>query len=132
MANRVWAKLLGSLTPGLVTLTGVVKLGAAGAISSQACNGFSVAHGGTGLYNITLEDSYNRLDSVTVTLVDTAPVVGKATFFYPTVASANAVDAGSSKVIAVQGFTVAMAAAVPNDTTQLRIVIVLKNSGRTA
>lgn len=132
MANRVWAKLLGSLTPGLVTLTGVVKLGAAGAVSSQACNGFSVAHGGTGLYNITLEDSYNRLDSVTVTLVDTAPATTKASLFLPTVASLTALDTGT-KSLAVQGFRVdTMAAAVPNDTTQLRIVIVLKNSGRTA
>lgn len=132
MANRVWAKLIGSLTPGLVTLTGVVKLGAAGAISSQVCGGFSVAHGGTGLYNITFDDSYNRLESIVVTLVDTTPATTKASLFLPTVASANSLDTGT-KALAVQGFRVdTMAAAVPNDTTQLRITIVLKNSGRTA
>jgi len=61
MANRTFYQHRGSLSREIVKLYGSVTVGAAGAVSSQSCKGFSVAltDSETGRYTVTLEDAYN-------------------------------------------------------------------------
>lgn len=132
MANRVWQKLLGTLTPGLAVLTGVVKLGASGAIASQVCNGFSVAHAGSGLYTFTLEDTYNRLDSISIVEATASPITLGAGYYL--VKASNTIDSSPpGKTFTVQTYNPSsLANALPQDNAEFRIVIFLKNSGRSA
>lgn len=131
MANRVWAKLLGSLTPGLVKLTGVLRLGAAGAITTQSCNGFSVAHAGAGLYTVTLEDTFARLEGLLVTVAGAQPNTG-ATGYSLILASDTVDDSPPGKTFTFQMYnTTTLASAVPANSVELRLEMTLKNSSRT-
>jgi hypothetical protein len=60
MANRTFHAAK-SLDREVVKLYGVLTIGAVGAISSQDCNGFSVARTDVGLWTITLQDRYGAL-----------------------------------------------------------------------
>lgn len=65
MANRNFKPGAQALEKGLICLYGRVVFGAAGAIASQDCRGFSVTKGGTGEIDVLLEDEYNELYMVT-------------------------------------------------------------------
>lgn len=70
MANRDWRPLAGSLNVGVVVLAGSFAPNGASAVSSASNqgNGWSVARTSTGLFTITLQDSYVSLLSATATL----------------------------------------------------------------
>ena len=68
MANRWFNQFKGSLERGVVILDGYVQIQASDAgVVAETIAGASVARTGTGLYTITLEDSYNRLLSISLT-----------------------------------------------------------------
>ena len=70
MANRIFSPLKGSLTRGITCLTGNWLFGGSGAVTVSA-RGFSVGTLGAsgGLQTVTLEDKYNELLGVEITLV---------------------------------------------------------------
>lgn len=132
MANRSWRAVEGSLTHKLVFLTGILKLGAAGAVGTSipGGRGFQVVHSGTGLYTVTLEDFYTELQKCVVTLMDGASLTAaKASAFFLVKAS-NTIEATTpGKTFTVQGYrTDTLANAVPADNAELRFEIGLKNS----
>jgi len=65
MANRNFKPGAMAIEKGLICLYGRVVFGAAGAIASQDCRGFSVTKGATGEIDVLLEDEYTELYSVT-------------------------------------------------------------------
>jgi len=67
MANRWFNQFKGSLEKGVVQLDGYVNLAADASVTSETILGASVAKTTTGIYTITLEDSYPKLLSCTVT-----------------------------------------------------------------
>ena len=71
MANRYFKGQLRALEGEVIKLYGKVVTGASGAISSQACKGFSVSKTGSevGRYTVALEDKYNALLSSAVSVV---------------------------------------------------------------
>lgn len=111
-------------------LTGVVVLGASGAISSQVCEGFTVAKTAakTGRYTVTLDKKYNTIEfgsCVQEISADTAAVQAKGV-----VMALRGVSA-SGKVAFFQATIVPTAAAAgadaePADSVTLRILIVAK------
>lgn len=132
MANRVWKKEFNTLTPGVVTLHGVAKLGTTGAVSSQTSKGFSVARTGVGLYTVTLEDVYSELLKCVVNLRTAAAVTGAtAGSMFVRNKTGNLVDGGAKTFTfqAVRADT--QVAAEVEDNAQLEIEIVLRNSGVT-
>jgi len=67
MANRWFNQFKGSLEKGVVQLDGYVNLGSDASVTSETIMGASVAVTTTGVYTITLEDSYPKLLSVSLT-----------------------------------------------------------------
>ena len=69
MANRLFKPLDGSLTQGVVCLTGSWTYGVNGAVENLNANGFSVGafSGGSGLQTVTLDDKYNELIGIQAT-----------------------------------------------------------------
>ena len=61
MANRLFKPHGGSLTQGVVCLTGSWTYGEDGAVENLDANGFSVGAFSNGLQTITLDDKYNEL-----------------------------------------------------------------------
>ncbi len=127
----------GTLTPGLVKLTGQVLLGASGAIATSAgaidCEGFTIAKTGgeTGRYTLTLEDKYAKFrgGSVSILGADDAAYSNTAgrDYFWR---NDNVTAGGAAKTVDLQfvdGATSADAE-VPNNLT-LYIELTLVNSG---
>ena len=86
MASRNFYRDDGTLTKGVVALYGKVVLGAAGVISSQQCDGFTVAKTAAeaGRYTITLQDKFIAVLNVGVNIVgatDAAYTGAKGQFF---------------------------------------------------
>lgn len=75
MANRTLHDAR-SLDREVVSLFGVLTIGATGAISSQDCNGFSVARTGVGAWTITLTDRWSSLLNVHATYLHATTVDG--------------------------------------------------------
>lgn len=75
MANRNFKPGAMAIEKGLICLYGRIVVGAAGAITSQDCRGFSavkVSGAGTeGQYTVILEDNYNALYMVSTNVNDT-------------------------------------------------------------
>ena len=67
MANRWFNQFKGSLEKGIVQLDGYVLLDASADVTSETIMGASVAKTTTGIYTITLEDSYPKLLHVGLT-----------------------------------------------------------------
>lgn len=111
-------------------LTGVVVLGASGAIASQACDGFTLAKTAakTGRYTATLGKKYNTIEfasCVQELSADTAAVQAKG------VVMATRNVSASGKTVDFQATIVPTAAAAgadaePADSVTLRILIVAK------
>jgi hypothetical protein len=68
MANRTFHAAK-SLDREVISLFGVLTIGAVGAISSQDCLGFSVARTGVGAWTITLGDRYGALFGINSSLL---------------------------------------------------------------
>lgn len=69
MASRYFNQFKGSLEKGVVFLDGALSLSAAGAVVSNSMMGASIAKTGTGEYTVTLQDSYPKLLSISLTPV---------------------------------------------------------------
>ncbi len=67
MANRWFNQFKGSLEKGVVQLDGYIQLAADATVTSETIMGASVAKTTTGIYTITLEDSYPKLLHVGLT-----------------------------------------------------------------
>lgn len=131
MANRNFKPGAMAIEKGLVCLYGKVTLGASGAISSDDCRGFSIVKtdAETGRYTVTLEDFYNGLRSVSVSVEGSADTVytsgaGLASYLR------NVNVSTSAKTFDIQFADAAapQADANPEDNAVLYIEIVLKNS----
>lgn len=133
MANRAWKKEFNTLTPGIVTLHGVVKLGSTGAISSQTSKGFTVTRTSAGLYLVTLQDNYIELLKSLVTLrtATTVPAAATSGTVFHRNKAGNLVDGGAKTFTfqAVRADT--QVAAEVEDNAELEIEIVLRNSSVT-
>jgi hypothetical protein len=132
MANRMYRPLVGSLTPGVVALTGSFTIGASGAVASSSCLGFSVAKTAseTGRYTITLQDTYNAFLGCQVTVevaADTA--IGATTGFISTVRNVSVAD--STPAFDIQLSDAAGADANPASGYIVYVVVLLKNSSVT-
>jgi hypothetical protein len=132
MANRSWKKQFNTLTPGIVTLHGVVKLGTSGATSSQTSKGFSVARTGVGIYTVTLDDGYAELLKSTVNLrtAGAAPTGTSGNTFTRNKAS-NAIDGGGKTFTFTAIRSDTQVAAEVENNAELEIEIVLRNSAVT-
>lgn len=113
----------------LVTLTGEVILGTSGAITSQDCNGFSVALDGddTGRYNVTLANKFTKLrygHAVLELSADTAAVQAKGVVG---VLRNVSMTAGTLDIqfTTVPTGAAAGADAVPENSAVMRIVMIL-------
>lgn len=60
MANRNFRPLGGSLTQGVICLTGEFTYGVDGAVTDVDCDGFTVGALSNGLQDITLDDKYTE------------------------------------------------------------------------
>jgi hypothetical protein len=131
MASRSWRPEQGSLTDGVVTLHGKVTTSTSGTIGSQSCRGFTVAKDASeaGRYTVTLEDDYNSLLNVLVTLeadaADTAYTTDKGQMVILREVAVN----GSDQTFKIQ-FTTgdSQADAEVEDAAVFYITIWLKNS----
>ena len=111
MANRNFKPGAMAIEKGLICLYGRVTIGAAGAVASQDCRGFSVVSDGSSVYTVTLEDKYNALYMVSSNVNDavaalegkfvqiTSEDVANGTLEFTTVAS----DDGLAADIATDG-----------------------------
>jgi hypothetical protein len=128
MANRVWKKMSTTLTPGVVSLYGVAKLGSTGAVTSQTSRGFSIARTGAGIYTVTLEDAYLELLACFVRLRTPGAAPTGGTVFTSNNAS-NTVDTGGKTFT----FSAVLTSTVTEvmDNALLEIEIKLRNSGVT-
>jgi hypothetical protein len=138
MASRIDLKPVQSVgTKRHVILTGILTMGASGAISSQDCDGFSVAQTGSedGRFTITLADKYLQLrygHAIVELPADTAATQAKAL-----VAAVRTVDVapayGTDPTILLQ-FTIVPTAAAAGadvdvqDSSVVRILLVM-NAG---
>lgn len=70
MANRYFKDHIKTLEGGIIKLFGKVVTTTSGTIGSQSCKGFSVAKTAaeTGRYTVTLEDKYQELMGLSVTV----------------------------------------------------------------
>jgi hypothetical protein len=113
MANRNFKPGAMAIEKGTIKLYGRVVYGAAGAIASQDCRGFSVTDDGVGEIGVLLEDEYNALYQCVAT------VQGATGLLY----SLESVDVTSD----TPGFTVTLTAD-PADGETVLLEITLKNS----
>ena len=74
MANRLYMQFLYSHTKMLTSVHGIIELSAAGAVVSETIQGATVAKTGTGEYTVTLDDKFNALMDVQLTLEAAVPV----------------------------------------------------------
>jgi hypothetical protein len=120
MANRNFYPFGGSLDPEVVMLDGYVRVSTSGTIVSQTLTGATVAAGTTGVYTITLDDTYNSLLSCVVT-----PVCASATDIKAQVVSAFPDTTG---IITIRFVAVGTAANLPTNGGFF-VHLALKNSG---
>ena len=78
MANRNFKPGAMAIEKGLICLYGRADIEGEGAIvaGTEDARGFSITPNGSGIYNITLEDNYTALRSVSTTVIDTSAIVG--------------------------------------------------------
>ena len=74
MSNRLYMQFLYSHTKMLTSVHGIIELSAAGAVVSETIQGATVAKTGTGEYTVTLDDKFNALMDVQLTLEAAVPV----------------------------------------------------------
>ena len=131
MANRWFNQFKGSLEKGVVQLDGYVDLGSDASVVSETIMGASVAKTSTGVYTITLEDSYPKLLSVSCILFAMGTVAADVKVVQ--CKTAAGVDCGASlaNVKSIVVATVDAASGAPADVALkcgFSIHMVLKNS----
>jgi hypothetical protein len=131
MAHGDLAEVQAPISDRLVILTGLVTLGAGGAISSQECNGFTVAKTGSevGRYTVSLHNKFLQLEyghAVVEGAADAAAAAAKGQ-----VAQLRGVDvSGATPQLFVQLLTPSLAAGASvdveaEDNAKLRIFLCL-------
>jgi hypothetical protein len=125
MAHGDLAKVEAPISDRLVILTGIVTLGASGAVSSQDCEGFSVVQTGseTGRYTATLNNRFLKVQyahCVVEGAADAAVPNGKAT-----VCQLRSVTGASLFFQMLHPNGTTAADALPEDSAKLRFFIVL-------
>jgi len=123
MANRNFKPGAMAIEMGLICLYGRLTSGASGAITAQDSRGFSVVNGATGIYTITLEDSYNALRMVSAAVIDSGIGATEGKNFQVT---ADDVENGTLELTFLAGST--GVAADPGSGAVVLIEITLKNS----
>lgn len=134
MADRNFKDEVRTLESAVVELYGQVTFGSSGAISSQACQGFSVAQTAaeTGRYTVTLEDSYNSFKGCQVTLeaaADAALTTADGNWAVVRNVSVGTSGGGTFDVQLVRTDT--GADADPTSGTVMHLAIKVKNSSLT-
>jgi hypothetical protein len=119
MANRLFQQFFYSLTKNLTGIHGVISINSSAAVTGSTIRGASVAKTGTGLYTITLDDSYPALESAQFTLL-----AATAVDLVPQIVSADVV---SAKTIVVRLNTGATATD-PSAACQIHVALRLRNS----
>jgi hypothetical protein len=118
MANRNFSDVQG-LAKKQILLAGKIALSAAAAVTSFSIPGVaSVAKTGTGLYTITLQDTYQDLLGI-------CPVIGGNPLVH---AGVGAVDVASAKTIVVQTISEAGVLADVAAASTIYVTLVLSNS----
>ena len=130
MADRYFKQFINTLEAGVVKLYGQVTLGAAGAIATSNCKGFSITKTGgeAGRYTVALEDKYTGLLAASVILEGAADTLyTTATGLTPLL---RGVSVGTNKVLYIQFVDRATAPADANPETGAKfyIELTLKNS----
>ena len=131
MANRWFNQFKGSLERGVVSLDGYINLADDASVTSENILGASVAKATTGIYTITLEDSYPKLLSCSVTLwsLGTAAIAVKVLDAFD--AAGTTVGSGMANVKSIKIATVTPATGAAVDTTVdvgISVHMVFKNS----
>lgn len=124
MAHGDLAPVQAPLSDRLVILTGIVTLGASGAISSQDCEGFTVVQTATetGRYTATLLNTFVKIQyahGVVEGAADAAVPNGKAT-----VCQLRSVTGSVAYFQMLHPNGTTAADALPEDSAKLRFVIV--------
>lgn len=110
-----------SRTPKAQLLFGEITVGASGAVSSQDCDGFTVAKEATaGQYTLTLDETFNKFLALDTTIIDATDVL------FDTVLSE---DVDGAKTIVVQLWDADTPAATDATSgTVLKFAIAVKNT----
>lgn len=128
MADRNFKRDVGTLDSGMVILHGTATFGAAGAIASQSCRGFSLATTGSeaGRYTVTLEDKYNELLNCMVSITGEDDTAFGAVGLFAALRNVD-MDAKTFyiQLIELDGN---LADTDPRSGDVMRVTIVLKNS----
>jgi hypothetical protein len=123
MANRLFQQFQGTLDKGVVMLQGSFAPDTANAPTTVKGKGFSVARTSTGLFTITLQDTYQHLISGQVSLQLAA---GDDKFV-----QLGAVDVASAKTIQIRVWDIsggAVADIAANANNRINFSLLLKNS----
>jgi len=124
MANRDF-KEVKALEREVILLAGVSTIGGSGAVTSTNGSGFSVAKGGTGIYNITLEDNYQKFLYIGVQFEEADE--GSTDQFFAVI-DTSAASSGTAVVKIDNG---AGTIVEPDSGAKLHFFMVLKNSSVT-
>lgn len=125
MANRDWRPHAGTLDVGVVTLAGSFAPNGSSAVSSASNlgHGWSVVRTSTGLFTITLEDSYVSLLSLTASL-QLATADDK-------MVQVGSCDVSSAKTVQIRVWDISSAAVADvaaDANNRIHFVLHLKNS----
>ena len=124
MANRDF-KEVKALEREVILLAGVSTIGGSGAVTSTNGSGFSVAKANTGIYNITLEDNYQKFLYIGCQLEEATE---GSTDQYFAVVDSSAASSGTAVVKIDNG---AGTLVEPDSGAKLHFFMVLKNSSVT-
>ena len=124
MANRDF-KEVKALEREVILLAGVSTIGGSGAVTSTNGSGFSVAKANTGIYNITLEDNYQKFLYIGCQLEEATE---GSTDQYFAVVDSSAASSGTAGVKIDNG---AGTLVEPDSGAKLHFFMVLKNSSVT-
>ena len=124
MANRDF-KEVKALEREVILLAGVSTIGGFGAVTSTNGSGFSVAKADTGIYNITLEDNYQKFLYIGCQLEEATE---GSTDQYFAVVDSSAASSGTAVVKIDNGGGTLVE---PDSGAKLHFFMVLKNSSVT-
>lgn len=132
MANRWFNQFKGSLEKGVVQLDGYVNLDDDASVTSETVLGAAVTVSTTGVYSITLEDSYPKLLHVGLTMFSIGTnAAGLMKVVDVLDADGNSVAATLTNVKSIKVATCTSSTGAPADVTVkcgFSVHLVLKNS----
>jgi hypothetical protein len=125
MANRIFDTVL-ALQKQIAILDAEVTIGSSGAVTAIKGSGIaSVANTGTGLFTVTLEDSYNKLLSLESVILSAS---ANAICTVQIASVTPDVNLKSAKTLAIRTLDFAGAAANPASATVIKLLITLRKS----